>query len=245
MNDTAPAPDGEQARLKLEAAKYAVQLVKSGMIVGLGSGSTAVIAIEQIGARLAAGELRDIVGLPTSLVVERKARALGIPLVSLENPPMVDLTIDGADEVDPDLNLIKGGGGALLREKVVAQLSYREVIIVDESKQSPKLGTKHFLPVEVIPFAWGAQSRFLMALGATVTLRRNSAGQISTTDQGNYTLDCQFGPIPDALALAKQLSERAGIVEHGLFLDLATDLILASKTGVQHLQRAQPKPFPL
>ena len=245
MNDSAPAPDGEQARLKLEAAKYAVQLVKSGMIVGLGSGSTAVLAIEQIGARLAAGELRDIVGLPTSLVVERKALALGIPLVSLENPPMVDLTIDGADEVDPELNLIKGGGGALLREKVVAQLSYREVIIVDESKQSPKLGTKHFLPVEVIPFSWGAQARFLMALGATVTLRRNSAGQILTTDQGNYTLDCQFGPISDAPALAKQLSERAGIVEHGLFLDLATDLILASKTGVQHLQRTHPKPSSL
>lgn len=234
MSDTTPRDD-----LKRLAAEQAVTLIQPGMVVGLGVGSTAIHAIRRIAELLANGELRDVVGIPCALRVEEEARRLGIPLTNLEDQTHIDLTIDGADEVDPQLNLIKGGGAALLREKIVAQSSHREVIIVDESKLSPVLGTRWALPVEVIAFGWGAQARWITSLGAEVRLRRQSDGEPLKTDQGNYLLDCNFGPIADLPTLAAQLSARAGIVDHGLFLGMATDLIVAGSAGIRHIQRPQ------
>ncbi|EFO80920.1 ribose 5-phosphate isomerase [Oscillochloris trichoides DG-6] len=223
--------------LKRLAAEQAVTLIQSGMVVGLGVGSTAIFAIRRIAELLASGELRDIVGVPCALRVEEEAQRLGIPLTTLEEHSQVDLTIDGADEVDPQLNLIKGGGAALLREKIVAQSSRREVIVVDEAKLSPVLGTQWAIPVEVVRFGWGAQARWIASLGAEVALRRQPDGEPLTTDQGNYILDCNFGPIADLTTLATQLSLRTGIVDHGLFLGLATDLIVAGADGIRHIQR--------
>ena len=223
--------------LKKQAAERAVEFAESGMVVGLGSGSTARYAIQRIAQKLAAGELTRILGVPTSQAIEQEARELGIPLTTLADHSQIDLTIDGADEVDPSLNLIKGGGGALLREKIVAQASSREIIVVDESKLSARLGTRFALPVEVIPFGWGAETRYLESLGATAKLRLRADGRPVETDQGNWILDARFGPIDDPGTLASQLDRRAGVAGHGLFLGLATDLIVAGSQGVQHLRR--------
>jgi len=225
------------AKLKQQAARYAVGFVESGMVVGLGHGSTAVLALRRIAQLLREGRLRDILGVPCSLRVEEEARRLGIPLTTLNEHPLVDLTIDGADEVDPELNLIKGGGGALLREKIVAQASRREIIVVDESKLSPALGAHRPVPVEVAPFGWRSQAAYLESLGARPALRLNENGAPFKTDQGNLILDCHFGPISDPAQLAARLSQRAGIVEHGLFLGLATDVIVAGVGGIRHLKR--------
>jgi len=227
-------PKAEQKRA---AAERAVEWVESGMTVGLGTGSTAVWAIRAIGAALHDGRLRDVAAVPTSNESERDARALDIPIVTLAEHPVVDLTIDGADEVDPALNLIKGHGGALLREKVVAQASRREVIVVDDSKPSPRLGTKMSLPVEVIQFAAAIERNYLESLGATVTMRGGDATPF-VTDEGNWIYDCDFGPIDDCERLSALLHERAAIVEHGLFIDLATDLVIATPTGVDHQTRS-------
>jgi len=224
-------------QLKQEAGWYAVDFVESGMVLGLGHGSTAVFAVRCIAQLLREGRLRDVLGVPCSRQVEAEARELGIPLTTLDQHPVVDLTIDGADEVDPDLNLIKGGGGALLREKIVAQASRREIIVVDESKLSPALGTHWPVPVEVALFGWHTQSGYLESLGAQATLRVENDGTPFRTDQGNLILDCHFGPISDPIQLAAQMNERAGIVEHGLFLGLATDVIVAGAEGVRHLKR--------
>lgn len=229
-------------RLKRAAAEKAVELVRSGMVLGLGHGTTAHYALLRIGELLRSGVLRDIAAVPCSTQVEAAARALGTPLTTLEDHPVLDLTIDGADEVDSDLNLIKGGGGALLREKIVAHASRREAIVVDEGKLSPALGTRCPLPVEVIPFGWGTHARHLESLGAEVSLRQDSAGQPYRTDQGNFILDCRFGPIRDPRALAREIETRPGIVAHGLFLDLATDLFVASPAGVRHLRRERGSP---
>ncbi len=223
--------------LKKQAADRAVEFIQSGMIIGLGHGSTTAYAIEGVARRLSSGELKDILAIPCSREVEQHAHRLGIPLTSLDEHPVIDLTIDGADEVDPRLDLIKGGGGALLREKVVACASRREIIIVDGSKLSAKLGTSFALPVEVVPFAAAVERRFLEALGAEVV--RRGGDEPFLTDQGNFILDCRFSGIDDAAQLAKQLDARAGIVEHGLFIDLATDLIVADARGVHHVVRGQ------
>ncbi|HOD73012.1 MAG TPA: ribose-5-phosphate isomerase RpiA [Candidatus Bipolaricaulis anaerobius] len=225
-------------RLKREAAQRAVELVRSGMILGLGHGTTAHQALVRIAELLRAGALRDIAGVPCSTQVEAEARKLGIPVTTLDEHPTLDLTIDGADEVDLNLNLIKGGGGALLREKVVAQASEREAIVVDEGKLSPALGTRSPLPVEVLPFGWKTHIPYLESRGAAVALRRAPAGEPFRTDQGNFILDCRFGPIRDPHGLARGLEARAGIVAHGLFLGLATDLFVAGPGGVRHLRRA-------
>ena len=224
-------------QLKQQAAERAVDFVKSGMVVGLGHGSTAIFAVRRIAQLLHEGQLQDILGVPCSLQVKEDAQRLGIPLTTLDEHPVVDVTIDGADEVDPHLNLIKGGGGALLREKIVAQASRREIIVVDESKLSPALGAHWPVPVEVIPFGWRSQAAYLESLGAQPILRLSSDGAPFTTDQGNLILDCHFGPISHPAQLATRLSERAGIVEHGLFLGLATDVIVASVGGIRHLKR--------
>ena len=225
--------------LKQQAAWHAVQFVDSGMVVGLGAGSTAAAAMRRIGELLRDGTLENILGVPCSTRVEREARGFGIPLTTLEEHPLLDLTIDGADEVDANLDLIKGGGGALLREKIVAQASRREIIVVDESKLSPALGTNWAVPVEVIPFGWRSQIAFLQSLGARADLRTNSEGKPLKTDQGNSILDCDFGPISEPRRLAAELSWRAGVVEHGLFLGLATDVIIASDDGITHLKRGE------
>lgn len=233
-----PKVDSAELRaLKEQAAIEAVALVKSGMIVGLGGGSTAGFAVREIGKLLADGTLDHILGVPCGQKVEDSAKQCGIPLTTLDDNPIIDLTIDGADEVDPQFNLIKGGGGSLLREKMVAQASRHEVIIVDETKLSPMLGTHWAVPVEVVGFGWHSQINYLEKLGATVTLRKQTDGTPFVTDQGNLILDCSFGPITDPVGLAIRLQERAGIVEHGLFLGLANEVIVANKNGVRHLER--------
>lgn len=207
------------------------------MVVGLGTGSTAIFATRRLGELLRAGKLRDIAGFATSKAIWKEAQRVGIPLISEEMPRNIDITIDGADEVDPEMNLIKGGGGALLREKIVAQASRRVIITVDDSKLSLRLGTHHAVPVEVLVFGWRSQLRFLESLDAQVTVRLGSDGSQFTTDSGNMILDCNFGPLADPAGLADSLSRRAGIVEHGLFLGLTTDLIVAGPNGVERRSR--------
>ena len=165
------------------------------------------------------------------------ANALGISLTTFAFHLKIDLTIDGADEIDLDLNMIKGGGGALLKEKILQQASRRVVIIVDESKLSPQLGTHSSLPVEVIPFATQTEESFLKSLGASVSLRENVDGSPYRTDQNNLILEAHFGPIADLKKLATLINERAGIVEHALFLGMASDVIVADTKGIKHLKR--------
>jgi len=231
--------EGQAAELKRRAAEAAVDLVQPGMVLGLGYGSTAAFATRRIGALLAAGRLRAIVGVPCAEGTAVLAHQLGIPLTTLDGVAEIDLTIDGADEVDPQLNLIKGGGGALLREKMVAQASRRLAIIVDEGKLVPALGTRWALPVEVVEFGAGATARWVAGLGAEVALRRSAGGAPFRTDQGNLILDCRFGPMPDPARVAAALAGRAGVVEHGLFLGLASDLFVAGPGGVRHTRRTQ------
>ena len=243
MSAPTPSSQAEQLeRQKQRAAERAVEFVESGMVVGLGSGSTAAFVVRRIAELLRQGQLRDIVGIPCSSTTEASARQLAIPLTTLEEQPVIDLTIDGADEVDPALDLIKGGGGALLHEKIVAQASRREIIVVDASKPSPQLGTIRALPVEVVPFGWGSQRGFLESLGARVVVRQGRNGQPFVTDEGNRILDCTFGPIADPAGLARALDARTGIVEHGLFLGLATDLIVASEASIDHRTRPPRRP---
>jgi ribose 5-phosphate isomerase A len=224
-------------QLKMQAAYRAVEFIESGMVVGLGHGSTAIHAVRRLAELLQKGQLRDILGVPVSSVIQKEAQKLNIPLVTLEDQPIVDLTFDGADEVDPNLNVIKGGGGALLREKIVAQASRREIIVVDEFKLSPQLGTQWAVPIEVIPFGWLTQVEFLELLDARITVRQDANDEPFMTDQGNLILDCDFGPIADPESLSARLNERVGIVEHGLFLGLATDLIVAGRDGIRHIKR--------
>jgi ribose 5-phosphate isomerase A len=233
-----PEPEAAErtARHKREAAGRAVEFVASGMVVGLGTGSTAIFAVRRIGELLRTGQLRDVVGVPTSSAIEAEARRLGIP-VALDGARDLDLTIDGADEVDPDLELIKGGGGALFHEKIVAQASRREIIVVDDGKLSPRLGTRWAVPVEIVAFGWQSQVRFLQALGARVTPRKGTDGKPFITDEGNLIVDCAFGPIASPAELAARLDARTGIVEHGLFIGLATDVIVAGDAGLRHLRR--------
>jgi ribose 5-phosphate isomerase A len=227
----------KQDELKQKAAHRAVEFVDSGMVVGLGTGSTTEFAVRRIAARLKSGDLKNIVGIPTSIRTQKLAGELNIPLCGLDVQPDIDVTIDGADEVDPDLNLIKGGGGALLREKVVAQASRRNIIIVDQSKLSPRLGTHWALPIEVIPFAVKTEENFIKSLGASVTLRTEAEGQPYKTDQNNFILDANLGEMADPNGIAARLNGRAGIVEHGLFLGLANDVIVAAEEKIRHLKR--------
>ena len=223
--------------LKQKAAHHAVTFIESGMVIGLGHGSTAIHAVRRIGERIQTGELKDVVGIPASDEIEAEALKLGIPLTTFADHPSIDITIDGADEVDPHLNIIKGGGGALLREKVIAQASKREIIIVDERKITPALGTRFRLPVEVLQFGWESQTHLLESLGAKWELRLNADKTPFITDQRNFILDCNFGEMTDPYAIANRLNALAMVVDHGLFLDIATDVIVASESGIQHLKR--------
>lgn len=226
--------------LKAKAAQKAVQEIASGMIIGLGTGSTASHAIRLLAQRLRQGDLTDIVGIPTSDATAQLAQAEGIPLGTLTEYPEIDITIDGADEVDPHLNLIKGLGGALLREKIVATFSRRIIIMGDTGKRVERLGTKAPVPVEVIPMAEWPITLYLQDLGAATVAKRLLPDKETPfiTDEGNIILDCYFAngiPNPPALELA--LRSRPGIVENGLFLGIASDVMLASEIGVEHLQR--------
>lgn len=210
---------------KKRAAEKAVDYIKSGMIVGLGTGSTVKYALEKIAKLIEEGKLKDIVGIPTSKQTEERAIELGIPVVTLNKYPVIDITIDGADEVDEEMNLIKGGGGALLREKIIAQASRRVIIVIDPNKRSKKLGEKFFVPVEVLQFAEEAERKFLESLGAFVTKRLNYDGGHFITDEKNVILDCKFGILENAAKLASILNERAGIVGHGIFINLADEIV--------------------
>jgi ribose 5-phosphate isomerase A len=237
----APGDAELRTQYKQQAAEHAVKFVQPGMVVGLGSGSTAAFAMRRIAKLHKEGRLNNIVGFATSKAIRKEGKRLGIPMMAEEMERTIDLTIDGADEVDPDLNLIKGGGGALLREKIVAQNSRRVVIVCDDSKISPRLGTHRAVPVEVLFYGWPSQLRYLESLGARVTVRQGEGGSPFVTDSENMILDCNFGPIAGPAELGVTLSARAGIVEHGLFLGLATDVIIAGGQGVRHLIRKEQK----
>ncbi len=219
----------EREELKRLAGYRAAEYVADGTVVGLGTGSTTAYAIEALGARVREG-LR-IRGIPTSVASERLAREAGIPLTSLKECPEVDLTIDGADEVDRQGNLIKGGGGALFREKVVALASRRYVIVVDDGKLVDRLGVAVPLPVEVVPFAWHRCQQAIERMGGMVEIRRSN-GVPFVTDNGNYVLDCRFFPLPDPSQLGQRLRGIVGVVEHGLFLDMDPIVLVAGRQGV-------------
>jgi ribose 5-phosphate isomerase A len=220
--------------LKRAVGVEAAELVESGMRLGLGSGSTVAHLLAALAKRLDAGGLSDVVGVPTSLRTAREAGELGIPLTSLTETPVLDLTIDGADEVDPELNLIKGLGGALLREKMVAQASQRLAIMVDDAKTVPVLGTRCPVPIEVIQFGWEVHGRFLGSFGARSTLRAGPDGRPMVTDNGNYIIDCHFPDgIGDSENFERTVGARAGIVESGLFLGMATEVLVSGPAGVE------------
>ena len=218
------------------AADSAVQLVKNGMVIGLGSGSTAEIAIRILGDKVKNG--LQIIGVPTSLKSDQIARGLGIGLATLEVYPELDLTIDGADEVElGSLDLIKGRGGALLREKIVASSSRQLIIVVDESKIVNRLGSHGEVPVEIVSFGWESTARRLEKLGWKPVLRAEVGGLPFVTDGGHYILDCSFEKGTSIQARAAQLHETVGVVEHGMFLGMATEAHIGSTTGVRVLQR--------
>jgi ribose 5-phosphate isomerase A len=212
---------------KREAGERAAALVQSGMVVGLGTGSTAAFAVEAIARRIAAGDLREVVGIPTSERTRDLAARLAIPLTTLNDEPEIDLTIDGADEVDPAGDLIKGGGGALLWEKIVAAASRRYVIIVDPSKLVERLGERHPLPVEVMPFGWRTHLDALRTLGAEPVLRTDRHGEPVRTDGSHFLLDCRFpSGIENARLVERVLRARPGVVETGLFLGMQPQVIV-------------------
>ncbi|MBZ5720967.1 MAG: ribose-5-phosphate isomerase RpiA [Acidobacteriia bacterium] len=217
---------------KEAAARASLRFVRDGDIVGLGSGSTAACAIRLLGDKVKAG-LR-IRGIATSVRSQELAASLGIPIITFDECQQLDVAIDGADEIDPQLCLIKGGGGALLREKVVASAARQFVVIADSSKQVSLLG-KFPLPVEVIPFAQILVARRITALGAAVNLRKSPQGNPYTTDEGHHILDCTFGQIPDPAALARVLSDMPGVVEHGLFIGMANVVLIGKGDKVLEL----------
>ena len=218
---------------KEAAGRAAARLVNDGEIVGLGTGSTAYFAVVALGERVKAG--LKIAGIPTSMQTADLARAAGIPLTTLDEHPEIDITIDGADEIGPHLNLIKGGGGALLREKVVASASKKVVIVADSAKIVPVLG-KFPLPIEVIAFARAVVEKKIAALGGSPKLRTKPDGSPYITDNGNQILDCSFGKIANPPALALTLSNIPGIVEHGLFIGLASVALVGREDGVEEMR---------
>lgn len=214
--------------------------VESGMVVGLGTGSTAAFAVERLGEKLASGELKDIVAIPTSIRTRDQAESLNIPLVTLDTHPKLDVAIDGADEVDPDLNLVKGRGGALLREKMVEMQADKFIVIVDDSKLVPGLGISGAMPVEVTPFCYEFNLKRLAELesvkGCEAKLRMSESDDTKpyVTDNDNYIVDLYFkDPIKDPVQAAKEFESLVGVVEHGLFLGMSTAVIIAGKDGIE------------
>jgi len=219
---------------KEAAARASLRFVKDGQVVGLGTGSTAAYFIQLLAEQVKNG-LR-IRGIPTSVRSRDMALSLGIPLTTLDECQEIAVTVDGADEVDPQLRLIKGGGGAMLREKIVASATKQLIIVADESKRVAMLG-KFPLPLEVIPFAQALVAKRVAALGADVQVRTGTDGKPYVTDENNHILDCRFGQIRDADGLARQLSEMPGIVEHGLFIGMASVVLVAGGSGILELRR--------
>jgi ribose 5-phosphate isomerase A len=219
---------------KEAAARASLEFVKNGQIVGLGTGSTAAYFIKLLGEKVKSG-LR-VRGIPTSVRSKELAESLGIPLTTLDECQEIAVTVDGADEVDPQLRLIKGGGGALLREKIVASATKQLVIVADATKQVQKLG-KFPLPVEVIKFAEALVAKRIAALGAEVALRKDTSGKPYLTDENNHILDCRFGEIRDADGLASELSTVPGVVEHGLFIGMASVALFARGSEIVELRR--------
>ena len=217
--------------------RASARFVNEGNIVGLGTGSTAVYAVQAVADRVKAG--LKILCIPTSVRTKDQATSLGIPLTTLDEHQEIDLTIDGADEIDPNLCLIKGGGGALLREKIIASASRKMVVIADSTKLVPVLG-KFPLPVEVVGFAQAVVAKKIEAMGAEVSLRKDAAGKIYITDEGHHILDCKFGQIPDPPALARKLSDIPGVMEHGLFIGLASLVLIGKGNVVEEIRRAFP-----
>lgn len=215
---------------KRRAAEHALELLKDKQVIGLGTGSTATFVIEGIARRVSEG--LSIKGVPTSIATERLARALGIPLVELNEVESIDITFDGADEVDSDFNMIKGGGGALTREKLVALASKQRVILIDEGKIVSKLGQSHSLPVEVLPFAWTMSARNLSRLGCTPNLRERD-GEPFITDNGNYILDCDVGPIDCPAVLESRIKLLPGVIESGLFIGIADTIVIGFEDRVE------------
>jgi len=229
-----PTPD----ELKELAALAAVDQLRSGIVLGLGAGSTSLKAHRIIGERLRSGKLRSITGVPCSKAIADAAREYGIPIGTLQSHPVIDITIDGADEVDPYLNLIKGGGGAHVSEKEVARATKREIIIVDESKLSPVLGTKWPVPCEILEQHVSIVSERLKNLGAEEVRRRlNPDGSPFISDHGNPIVDAHFGLIPDPEALSLSLDTVQGLVGHGIFSGLASEVIVAGGNGIRRIFR--------
>ncbi len=224
---------------KETAGKKAVDFIESGMVVGLGTGSTVKYTLEELSRRLKEGILEGVTCLASSVHTEQKAMQLDLPLTTFNDINKLDLTIDGADEVDEQLNLIKGGGGALLREKILAQNSQRFIVVVDESKISTNLGEKWSVPVEVLPFGWRAEANYLETMGASWQIRKTIENQVYLTDQDNYILDCQFGIMKHPGEISDILDKRAGILGNGLFINLATDVIIGTEYEWRHITAAR------
>jgi ribose 5-phosphate isomerase A len=223
-------------QLKQRAGEEAVKRIMSGQRIGLGTGSTVRYFLEALGRRLSEGDLSDIVGVPTSERTETLAHSLNIELTTLEEATTLDLCVDGADEVDPQLNLIKGLGGALLREKIVASASRYFIVIVDKAKLVQKLGQDCPIPVEVLPFGWNITAEQIKQIGGKPVLRMKN-GSPYKTDQGNHILDCHFGAIENAQELGRQLDSFPGALGHGLFLGFANEVIIGTPDGVEILRR--------
>jgi ribose 5-phosphate isomerase A len=221
---------------KQRAAEAAIPFLRDGMVIGLGTGSTADFFLQALGTAITGGKLKGITGVATSRQSEHRAEELGIPLTTLGKHPLLDVTVDGADEVAPNLDLIKGLGGALVREKIVAQSSKKFIIIADSSKRVPMLGSKVSLPVEVVPFAHEIHETFFRSIGAEPVLRK-LGGMIFNTDNGNLIYDCKFPPMADPAKVEQQLLGRAGIVGSGLFLGMATTVLIADEDQVTQLER--------
>jgi ribose 5-phosphate isomerase A len=227
---------------KRAAADAAVAQIQDGMIVGLGTGSTALLALDALAKRVRQG-LR-VTGVPTSERIAARARELDIALTTLNDHPHLDLDIDGADEVEQgSLNLIKGLGGALLREKIVASASKRFIVIVDQSKVVDRLGEKTAIPVEVARFGWKATAGKVEVLGGRPALRHNVDGSEFLSDGGNFILDCSFGPMADAQTLARSLDSIVGVMEHGLFLGMASVAIIGEADGASTHEVHAPGPI--
>jgi ribose 5-phosphate isomerase A len=214
------------------AGRAAAQLVHDGQVVGLGTGSTAYFTVIALGERVRAG--LKITGIPTSIATADLARSVGIPLTTLDEHPVIDIDIDGADEIDPQLNLIKGGGGAHLREKVIAAAAKKMVVIADSGKVVEHLG-KFPLPVEIVSFARSVVEKKIASLGASIKLRTRKDGSFYLTDNGNPILDCTFGRIEDPPALARTLNNIPGVVEHGLFIGLASMALVGRGDHVEEI----------
>ena len=225
----------DRERMKQLACQRAAQEVQDGMVLGLGTGTTVYYFLQELGRMVREG-LR-IAGVPTSVQTTRLATTLAIPLTTLDDHPLLDLVVDGADEVDDELNLIKGAGGALLREKIIAASAARFLVVVDDSKIVQQLGERASLPVEVVPFGSRATLRALEGLGARVTLRRRVEGQTWLSDNGNYILDCHFGLIADPVALQQQLLAIPAVIDSGLFLGMTDTVLIGHAEGVRRLDR--------